>query len=82
MAKSPIKDDKDHPDEPAEVVAKAKQGKDAEPEVQPHTAAEPYPTGNPPEPPSFESIHPHEARVQAEAEEADKAAAKAKAKEK
>jgi hypothetical protein len=81
MAKS-FKDDKEHLDEPAEVEPKAKQGKDAKAEVQPHIAAEPYPTGNPPEPPSFEEIHPQEARMQAEAEEADKAAAKAKAKEK
>jgi len=73
---------KDLADKRAEVEAKAKQAKDAKAEVQPHTAAEPYPTGNPPEPPSFEEIHPQEARMQAEAEEADKAAAKAKAKEK
>ena len=81
MAKSPSKHEHDF-DEPAEVVPDKKQAKNAEPEVQPHTQAEPYPTGNPQPVPTFEELHPQEARMKAEAEEAEKAAAKSKAKEK
>jgi hypothetical protein len=79
MAKSPSKNDFD---EPAEVETHDKKGKDAKTEVYPHTQAEPYPTGNPQPTPTFEELHPQEARMQAEAEEAEKAAAKSKAKEK
>jgi hypothetical protein len=83
MAKSPTKHDDDFSEEPAEVEPKAKKSKDAEPEVQPHTAAEPYPTGNPPDPmEEYYKAHPERKLAEEAAVAAEKEAAQVEKKEK